>query len=254
LLGERVHLALGEQLIAVEHSHAGGVQVRTTTPGGERVHHADLVLNALGRVPNGDLLNLAAAGVEVDESGFVMVDEHQRTSVAHIWALGDVCSPSMLKHVANHEGRVVQHNLLHPDQLISSNHRHIPHAVFSDPQIAAVGLTEEQLIESGRDHLVQVQDYGSVAYGWAMEDQEHFCKLLADPHSGRLLGAHFIGPQAAILIQSLVQMMSCDQSIEQIATGQYWIHPALPELIENALLGLVQQRRAWLAESERSHR
>jgi mycothione reductase len=83
-----------------------------------------------------------------------------------------------------------------------------------------------------------VQDYGSVAFGWAMEDTTGFCKLLADPATGLLLGAHLLGPEASTVIQPLIQAMSFGLPAREMAHGQYWIHPALPELIENALLSL----------------
>ena len=107
-----------------------------------------------------------------------------------------------------------------------------------------------KLEESNRPFLVRVQAYGDVAYGWAMEDCDHFVKLLGDPTTGKLLGAHIIGPQAATLIQQLIHMMSFDQDIQTVARGQYWVHPALPEVVENALLGLVESREAWLQEHQ----
>jgi mycothione reductase len=110
--------------------------------------------------------------------------------------------------------------------------------VFTDPQIAAVGRTEAQCRADGLDVAVSVQDYGDVAYGWAMEDTTGFCKVLAERGSGRLLGAHLIGPEASIVIQPLIQAMSFGQGARAMASGQYWIHPALPEVVENALLGL----------------
>ncbi|MDX6320902.1 MAG: mycothione reductase, partial [Propionibacteriaceae bacterium] len=168
----------------------------------------------------------------------VVVDEHQRTTADGIFALGDVSSHYQLKHVANHEERVVQHNLLHPDDLMASDHRFIPHAVFSEPQVASVGLTEQQAKNDGVRYVSAVQNYGSIAYGWAMEDTEHFAKLLADPATGQLLGAHIIGPQASSLIQPLIQAMSFGLPAQEMARGQYWIHPAMAELVENALLAL----------------
>ena len=249
LAGERMNLALNQRVQSITAAPGGGVRVTTLDASGAEVHHdADLLLNATGRVPNGDRLNLAAAGVEVDDHGFVVVDQYQRTTVEHIFALGDISQPAMLKHVANHEMRVVMHNLLHPHDLKPADHRFMPHAVFANPQIGAVGATEAELKAAGKPYLVKVQEYGAVAYGWAMEDRHHFAKLLADPQTGLLLGAHVMGPQAATLVQQLIQMMAFGQDIETVATGQYWIHPALPEVIENALLGLVEQRREWLAE------
>ena len=214
------------------------VRAEVQGPNGTTTIEADVLLIATGRTPNGDLLELAATGVAVADDGYVEVDAKQRTSVEGIFALGDVSSRSQLKHVANHEMRIVQHNLLHPDAMIDSDHRFVPHAVFTDPQIAAVGVTEHEAIERGLDHVVVTQDYGTVAYGWALEDEHHFLKLVADPHTRRLLGAHIIGPQASTLIQPLIQAMSFDLDATTMAHGQYWIHPALPELIENALLSL----------------
>ena len=133
---------------------------------------------------------------------------------------------------------MVQHNLLHPDDLIRSNHNAIPHAVFTHPQIASVGATEQELREAGRTYVSAIQDYGSVAYGWAMEDRDSFCKVLADPATGQLLGAHIIGEQAPVLIPPLIQAMSFGLGVQDMARGQYWIHPALTEVVENALLAL----------------
>ncbi|MFJ7623015.1 mycothione reductase, partial [Rhodococcus erythropolis] len=85
---------------------------------------------------------------------------------------------------------------------------------------------------------VKVQAYGDVAYGWAMEDQEGICKVIAERGTGRILGAHVMGTQAPTVIQPLIQAMSFGLSAQDMARGQYWIHPALAEVVENALLGL----------------
>jgi mycothione reductase len=154
-----------------------------------------------------------------------------------------VSSDFLLKHVANAEMRTVQHNLLNPDNLRQTDHRFVPAAVFSDPQLACVGATEEQLKAWGTSYVVARQRYADVAYGWAMEDEGHFVKLLADPTSWHLLGAHIVGPQASTLIQPLIQAMSFGQRVDDLARGQYWIHPALPEVVENALLGLLAAHR-----------
>jgi mycothione reductase len=215
-----------------------GFRLDLSGPDGPESIETDLVLVAVGRTPNSDTLDLPAAGVDVTEDGRVVVDAFQRTTAAGVWALGDICSPFELKHVANHEAKVVKHNLLHPDDLIESDHRFVPHAVFSSPQVASVGLTEQDARERGVAYVKSTQDYKDIAYGWAMENTTGFAKLLADPASGTLLGAHIIGPQASTLIQPLIQAMSFGLDARTMATGQYWIHPAMPELVENALLGL----------------
>jgi mycothione reductase len=90
----------------------------------------------------------------------------------------------------------------------------------------------------GLDYVVKVQEYADVAYGWAMVDHSGFCKLIADRATGELLGAHIMGPQASTLIQPVIQAMSFGLGAKEMAAGQYWIHPGLPEVVENALLGL----------------
>jgi mycothione reductase len=198
----------------------------------------DILLVATGRVPNTADLGLEKAGIETREDGRVKVDEYGRTNVDGVWSLGDVSSDYQLKHVANHEARIVAHNLAHPGDLRSFDHRYVPSAVFTSPQIASVGLTEEQLKTQGRNYVTTTQAYGDTAYGWAMEDTTGVCKLIADPATGELLGAHLMGYQASNLIAPLIQGMSLGQSVRQMALGQYWIHPALTEVVENALLGL----------------
>jgi len=203
--------------------------------------NADLLLVATGRVSNADLLDAGRAGIDVKD-GRVVVDEYQRTSTRGVFALGDVSSPYQLKHVANHEARVVQRNLLcdwdDTAAMVMTDHRYVPAAVFTDPQLAIVGLTENEAVAAGFDVAVAFQDYGDVAYGWAMEDTTGIVKLIADRATGRLLGAHIMGHQASSIIQPLIQAMSFGLTAHEVARGQYWIHPALPEVVENALLGL----------------
>ncbi len=201
----------------------------------------DTLLVATGRIPNGDLLDAESAGIDVRD-GQVTVDEYQRTTARGVYALGDVSSDYQLKHVANHEARVVRENLLldwdDTESLKQSDHRFVPSAVFSDPQIACVGLTENQARAAGYDIRSKVQDYGDVAYGWAMEDTTGIAKIVVEAETGNILGAHIMGYQASSLIQPLIQAMSFGLSGQDMARGQYWIHPALPEVIENALLAL----------------
>jgi mycothione reductase len=203
--------------------------------------YADTLLVSTGRIPNGDLLNAELAGVEVID-GRVTVDEYQRTTARGIYALGDVSSPYQLKHVANHEARVVKNNLLadwdDTDALMRSDHRYVPSAVFTDPQIAMVGLTEIQARAQGYNVKSEVHDYADVAYGWAMEDTTGFAKIIVDDDTGLILGAHIMGQQASLLIQPLIQAMRFGLTAQDMARGQYWIHPALSELVENALLAV----------------
>ena len=200
----------------------------------------DVLLMATGRVSNADRLGLEHTSIEVRD-GRVVVDDHQRTTVEGIWALGDVSSEYQLKHVANHEADVVRHNLLHPDDLVSSDHRFVPAAVFTSPQIARVGLTSQGAREQGIEHRSVIHDYATIAYGWAMESPpgEQYVKLLATPDGHELLGAHVIGPQASLLLQPLVQAISLGTPLARMARNQYWIHPSMAEVVENAVLKLI---------------
>lgn len=225
----------------------GSVTARLSGPDGPTDLEVDVVLVAIGRVPTTDRLGAADVGLDLHDDGRLAVDQYQRVlrqgkPVEGLWSLGDVSSDYQLKHVANHEAKVVAHNLAHPDALRASDHRFVPAAVFSHPQAASVGMTEEQALgyaeASGTTIVTAVQHYGSTAYGWAMEDTLGFAKLIAERSTGRILGAHILGHEASMIIQPVIQAMSFGLDAQTMARGQYWIHPALTEVIENALLSL----------------
>ena len=211
--------------------------ITVSLPGDVQVD-GEMLLVATGRTPSTAALNLPAAGVRIHADGRIRVDEFGRTDAEGIWSLGDASSEYQLKHVANHEARVVAHNLVHPEDLRTFDHRYVPSAVFTHPQIASVGLTELQARKAGHDVVTKVQKYGDVAYGWAMEDRTSIVKVVADRSTGALLGAHFMGPDASTLVQPVIQALSFGLGVRDMAHGQYWIHPALTEVLENALLGL----------------
>lgn len=232
-----------------------GTQLERVSPDGEAItmHLAgaasvtvDALLLSVGRRPNSDGVGLDLAGIEVDDRGRVVVDAHQRTTAEGVWALGDISSHHPLKHVANHEARTVQHNLLRPDDLVTSDHRYVPRAVFSSPQIGAVGLTEAEARDRGIDVAVATAAFEAIAYGWAMEadGEGWFCKLVADRATGLLVGAHLIGPQSASLVQPLIMAMSLEQPVAGLARSLYWIHPAPTEVVEQALLALEEELTA----------
>ena len=199
----------------------------------------DLLLVATGRRPNTEELGLDLAGVATHDDGRIVVDDFGRAAPG-IWALGDCSSPFALKHVANAEARTIAHNLVHPEDLRPLPHDWVPSAVFSDPQIASVGARSQDL--EGREYVEAVQHYGDTAFGWALQDQTGICKLYADPSTGTLLGAHLLGYQASLLIAPLIQAVAHGQRVADLARGQYWIHPALSEVVENALLKLPLDR------------
>ena len=202
------------------------------------VVEADMLLVAAGRTPNTDRMNLGAAGVDTHDDGRIVVDGFGRTSADGVWALGDISTDHPLKHVANHEAAVVAHNLTTAGDLRRIDNSLVPAAVFASPQVGTVGLTEQQCRDRRLSYAVAVQPYSDVAYGWAMEDETGFCKVIAEVGTGRLLGAHLMGPQASTMVQQLVQAMALGVTAGRLADVQYWIHPALPEVVENALRNL----------------
>jgi mycothione reductase len=238
LMAARFDLHLRSQVRGVT-THRDRALVAVEGDGGRMTKlEADVLLVATGRRPNGAQLGVEATGVRLDEDGFVQTDATLETSVPGIFALGDIRTPHMLKHVANHEARVVQHNLLNPATPQRIEERFIPHAVFGHPQVASVGLTQEAAHAAGHDVITASARYGGTAYGWALEDTTSFCKVVADRSSRQLLGAHIIGTEASLLLQQLVQGMRFELTVDQMARDQMYIHPALSEVVEQALLAL----------------
>ncbi len=234
LFGQRVDLHLGHVPTRVER-RGSAIVIHCA---GETVE-VDQLLVATGREPNTDLLDAERGGLTLHHHGTIKVDEHMRAGVDGVWAIGDIANTWQLKHVANAEAAVAFWNIAHPDDLHSIDYSAVPSAVFSNPQIATVGLTETQARAARRDYVVGRRDYGGTAYGWALADETSFAKVLVDRSSGLIIGAHIIGPQAAILIQPLIQAMQFGQTAADLVDGQFWIHPALTEVVENALLDAI---------------
>ncbi len=229
--GERVDLMLGHIPTNVERVADG---IKITCAVGETV--VDEILVATGREPNSDLLDVDAAGLECHHHGTVAVDDTMATNVPGIWAIGDLANNYQLKHLANAEAAVAFWNIAHPDDLRHQSYKAVPSAVFSNPQVATVGLTEQEAVGQGRSFSVGRRDYGGTAYGWAMAETSGFAKVLIDNETGLIIGAHVLGPQASSIIQPLIQAMQLDQRADDVAREVLYIHPALTEVIENALL------------------
>lgn len=238
LAGQRFDLLLETAIERVERGDDGTTRVHVIREGESSVVEADALLVATGRIPNSDQLAVEATGVECDAAGRVLTGDDHQTNVEGIWAFGDLSNHFQLKHVANAEAKQVFHNVAHPDDVQHKDEHAIPHAVFGSPQVASVGMTERDAAAESVPFITATKEYGSTAYGWAMEDQTSFVKLVAHAETRKLLGAHIIGPQASSLIQSLIQGMRFGQTVDEMARGQMWIHPALTEVVENALLDL----------------
>ena len=237
LYRERFDVRLGAAVQRVTRTR-NGVRLDLVTASGAQAVEGEVMLVATGRIPNSDRLDVAAAGIQTDGHGHVRTDDSYATNVPGIWALGDLANHFQLKHMANAETRLVRYNLLHPGQPRTAAFTVVPSAVFASPQVASVGATEQELRAQGRPLVCATRSYSDAAYGWALEDTTSFVKVLADPGTRLLLGAHIIGPQASTLIQPLIQAMCLGNTADQLARSVLYIHPALTEVIEQALLDL----------------
>jgi mycothione reductase len=209
------------------------VVARDRGNGSLREFTADALMIGTGRVPNSDILKPEKTGVAVDEHGFVKVNQYLETSKKNIWAFGDAIGKQMFKHVANFEAGIAWHNAVH-DHKATMDWSIAPHAVFTHPQVASIGLKEAEAVELGHDVLVGMARYRDTAMGGAMGDPEGFVKVIVQNRTGRILGAHLVGPEASNLIQEIVNAMSTDdRTYTPIARGMH-IHPALCEVVQNA--------------------
>ena len=195
---------------------------------------ADQVLVSAGRVPNTSSLNLETTGVKVNEKGFIMVDEYLETSMEGIFALGDVVGRYQFKHNANLEARYAYDNILHKDKKQPVDYTAMPHAIFSSPQVAGVGFTEQELKKKNIEYLKSVYPYIQTGMGQAIEDKDGFVKFLVKKKDRKILGCHIMGTDASTLIHEvLVSMRTGDGTIDDI-TNTIHIHPALSEAIARA--------------------
>ncbi len=198
---------------------------------------AEELFIATGRRSNADLLKPEKTGVELDGRGFIRVNEYLETSKKRIWAFGDAIGKHMFKHVANYEARVAWHNFVNRRK-VPVDYSAVPYAVFGNPQVASVGMTEGEARASGHEVLVGAYEFRDTAKGAAMGVEEGFVKVVVEDRTYRILGAHIVGPHAPILIQEVITAMNAGNgSVAPIHDSMY-IHPALPEVIQRSFFNL----------------
>ena len=195
---------------------------------------SDQLLVSVGRIPNTDLLNLEKTGVKINEKGFVNVDEYLETTTKGIVALGDSVGRYQFKHNANLEAQYAYNNIIYPNRKQSVNYTAMPHAIFSSPQVASVGFTEQELRKKNILYTKSTYPYINTGMGEALEDKAGFVKFIVDKNNRKILGCHIIGTDASILIHEvLVAMRIGDGTIDNI-TKTIHIHPALSEVVVRA--------------------
>ena len=197
----------------------------------------DEILVATGVRSNADMLQVSSTGVQVDEKGYVMVNEYLETNIPGIWAFGDIIGRNMYRHTANYESDVAWFNAFGEQKVKLLEHA-VPHAVFAYPEVAGVGMTEAEAKKRGRRYFIGRAEYIDTAKGYAMAEEDAFCKVIVDAETMRILGAHAVGPHASLLVQPIVYLMNAgDGTFNPIAKSQT-IHPALSEVMVNAFANL----------------
>ncbi len=203
--------------------------------GKESTLTTDVVLMSIGRQPYTAGLCLEEAGIQTDSKGRIQVDAHWQTTLPGVYAIGDVISGPMLAHKASEEGVAVVETLM--GQAGHVNYDTIPSVVYTWPEVAAVGMTEEQVKEKNMDYKVSKFPFMANGRAISMAEKDGFVKLIADKKTDRLLGAHILGPRASDMIAELVLGMEYSTSAEDIARTTH-AHPTLSEAVKEAALGL----------------
>jgi mycothione reductase len=201
---------------------------------------ANEILIASGRGPNTDVLHPERAGIKTDEKGWIVVDEYLETSQPGIWAMGDADGKYLFKHVANYEALVVYYNAIGKKNIKTDYHA-VPHAIFTYPEIASVGLKEREALEKHgeKNILIGIYRYEDTAKGEAMGLRDCFAKVIVESNTMRIAGAHIIGPYASVLIQEIVNLMyTPEQTAEPLRKAMH-IHPALSEVVSRAFGSLM---------------
>jgi pyruvate/2-oxoglutarate dehydrogenase complex dihydrolipoamide dehydrogenase (E3) component len=189
---------------------------------------AEEILLALGREPNTDGLNLSLAGVATAGTRIITNDRMQ-TSVPHIYAVGDCTGPHEIVHIAIQQGENAVHNLLQPATPRTMDYRLLLSVVFTDPQVAQVGLTEQAARAAGVPYLAAQYPFDDHGKSLLMEARDGFVKLLADPATGEILGGACVGPMGGELIHEIVVAMQRRMTVAELAVVPHY-HPTLAEI------------------------
>lgn len=210
-----------------------GVKVNTGIDAGKLELSAyQCVLVAVGRTPNNEGLGLEQAGVK-KEGAAIAVDDYLRTSAANIYAAGDCTGKLMLAHFAAYQGEAAAENIAHPDRPVRAGCDSIPSCIFSEPQIASVGISEEQAKKSGAEYRVQRFDFLASGMARILEESEGFIKVISDKATEQVLGASIIGPQATELIGIFTLAIRTQLKAGDIRNTVF-AHPTLSESITEA--------------------
>jgi pyruvate/2-oxoglutarate dehydrogenase complex dihydrolipoamide dehydrogenase (E3) component len=217
--------------VRVEQTSNGAIQLTVQTPTGERTLTGSHLLMAAGRVPNTDLLNVDAAGLQTDKRGFIQVNERLETNVPGIYALGDVKGGPAFTHISYDDFRIIRTNLLEKGNT-SIHARLIPYTVFIDPQLGRIGVSETDARAQGRNIKVARLPMNYVARALEMDESRGFMKAVVDADTGQILGAAVLGIEGGEIMASLEVAMMGKVAYSVLRDGVF-AHPTLAESLNN---------------------
>jgi dihydrolipoamide dehydrogenase len=210
-----------------------GVEITAeATDGGDEITvSGERLLVAAGRKPNTEALNLGSTGVETDESDFIKTNERLETTAEGIWAQGDIADNFMFKHSGDYETECIIRNVVYGEG-VEVDYTAMPHAIFTEPQIAGVGATEDELRSEGAEYEVGRARFAESAMGRAKKLEDGFVKVLASP-DGEILGCQMIGEEASVMLHEVVVAMRNGLTVGDIVDTIH-VHPTLNRIVESA--------------------
>jgi dihydrolipoamide dehydrogenase len=229
---ERMTLYLNHEAVEIR---SESVIIKDRDSGEKKELSADKIMIAAGRVSNSDILMPEKSGIALDERGYIKVNKYLETSKKGIFAFGDAIGKQMFRHVANMEAQIAANNAFHKDR-VPMDYSAAPHAVFSYPQIASVGMKERDARKKNKV-MVGMAKYSETTMGEAMAEKDGFAKIIVDAETEEILGFHMIGPDASILIHEVIVAMANKLSYMDLANAMH-IHPALSEVVLSTLQNL----------------
>ncbi len=233
-----IEVCLSSTLKRVSRNGEGRTSATIETPDGERQLEVSEILLAAGRAPNSDRLNLDAAGVDVDDRGFIPVNDRLETNVDGIWALGDIVGGPAFTHISYDDYRIVEANVLRGESRSTAG-RLVPYTVFMDPELGRVGLTEREAREQGIDHLVAKIPMTHVARALESDETRGFMKAIVDRDSEKILGCAILGVAGGEIMTVLQVAMAGGLPYTAIRDGVF-AHPTFSESLNNLFLRLAR--------------
>lgn len=223
-------ILLKSKVVSLE-KKPGGVKARVSTPAGEVVVEASVVLVSVGRAPLTAEMNLVGIGVRTDAKGYIVTDERMKTSAEGVYAIGDVRGQPLLAHKAMKEGAVAAEVIAGLPS--AAEWKSVPWAIFTDPEIAGVGLTEKAAVDAGLEVKRSRFSFGALGRALASAEAEGYVRIVSDAKTGLVLGVQIVGPDASNLISEAALAIEMGATVDDIALTIH-PHPTLPEAIMEA--------------------